>query len=84
MILSWADNAWEDYLYWQNTDKKILKRINLLIKDINRQPFIGIGEPEPLKHNWSGYWSRRISREHRLVYKITCDTIIVVQCRYHY
>jgi len=84
MILSWADNAWEDYLYWQNTDKKILKRINLLIKDINRQPFIGIGEPEPLKHNWSGYWSRRISREHRLIYKVTDQTIIVVQCCYHY
>lgn len=84
MILSWADNAWEDYLYWQQTDKKILKRINTLIKDIKRQPFEGIGDPEPLKHNWSGYWSRRINREHRLVYKVTDKTVIIVQCRYHY
>ena len=84
MILSWAGNAWEDYLYWQQTDKKTLKRINLLIKNIMRQPFEGLGDPEPLKHNWAGYWSRRIDREHRLVYKVTDDTIIVVQCRYHY
>jgi len=84
MILSWADNAWEDYLYWQNTDKKLLKRINLLIKDINRQPFTGVGEPEPLRYNWSGYWSRRINREHRLIYKVTDRVIIIVQCRYHY
>lgn len=62
MILSWADNAWDDYLYWQQTDKKILKRINLLIKDTKRQAFDGIGDPEPLKHNWTGYWSRRINR----------------------
>ena len=84
MILSWAEKAWEDYLYWQKTDKKVLKRINLLIKDIKRQPFTGLGDPEPLKHNWSGYWSRRIDREHRLVYKVTDKSIIVVQCRYHY
>jgi len=84
MILSWAEKAWEDYLYWQKTDKKVLKRINLLIKDIKRQPFTGLGDPEPLKHNWSGYWSRRIDREHRLVYKVTDESIIVVQCRYHY
>ena len=84
MILSWADKAWEDYLYWQQTDKKILKRINTLIKDTKRQPFAGIGDPEPLKHNWTGYWSRRINREHRFVYKVTDKTIIVVQCRYHY
>ena len=80
MILSWADNAWEDYLYWQITDKKLLKRINLLIKDINRQPFTGVGEPEPLRYNWSGYWSRRINREHRLIYKVTDQFIIIVQC----
>jgi len=84
MILSWAEKGWEDYLYWQKTDKKVLKRINLLIKDIKRQPFEGLGDPEPLKHNWSGYWSRRIDREHRLVYKVANESIIVVQCRYHY
>ena len=84
MILSWAEAAWEDYLYWQQKDKKALKRINILIKDIKRQPFEGLGDPEPLKHNWSGYWSRRIDREHRLVYKVVDDTVYVVQCRYHY
>jgi toxin YoeB len=84
MILSWAEKAWEDYLYWQQADKKILKRINALLKDIQRQPIDGLGDPEPLKHNWSGYWSRRIDREHRLVYKIMDDAIVVVQCRYHY
>jgi toxin YoeB len=83
MILSWADKAWDDYLYWQQTNKKALKRINTLIKDIKRQPFEGLGDPEPLKHNWSGYWSRRIDREHRLVYKVT-EQAIIVQCRYHY
>ena len=84
MILSWADHAWDDYLYWEQADRKILKRINSLIENIKRQPFDGIGNPEPLKHNWSGYWSRRISREHRLVYKVTDESIIIVQCRYHY
>lgn len=84
MILSWATKAWEDYLYWQDIDKKTLKRINALIKDIQRQPFEGIGDPEPLKHNWSGYWSRRIDREHRLVYRVTDESIVIVQCRYHY
>jgi len=84
VILSWAETAWDDYLYWQQTDKQILKRINTLIKDIKRQPFNGLGDPEPLKHNWSGYWSRRINREHRLVYKVTKDALIIAQCRYHY
>jgi len=84
MILSGADHAWDDYLYWQKTDKKILKRINILIKDMQRTPFDGMGDPEPLKHNWSGYWSRRINREHRIVYKATDDALIIVQCRYHY
>ncbi len=84
MILSWTENAWEDYLYWQSIDKKTLKRINLLVKDILRNPFEGIGDPEPLKHNWSGYWSRRIDREHRIVYKSTEDTLYIVQCRFHY
>jgi len=84
MILAWAEEAWEDYIYWQQKDKKLLKRINTLVKDIKRQSFEGIGSPEPLKHNWSGYWSRRIDREHRLVYKVTDDAIIIAQCRYHY
>ncbi|WP_214000457.1 Txe/YoeB family addiction module toxin [Arsukibacterium sp.] len=84
MMLTFAQTAWEDYLYWQQTDKKTLKRINTLIKEIARQPFAGIGDPEPLKHNWSGYWSRRIDREHRLVYKVTDHQIVIVQCRYHY
>ena len=69
MILSFSDDAWGDYLYWQQHDKKILKKINRIIKEIQREPFEGIGEPEPLKYNWSGYWSRRITIEHRLVYK---------------
>lgn len=84
MILSWAETAWEDYLYWQRTDKKTLTRINNLIKDIKRNSFIGLGNPEPLKHNWSGYWSRRIDREHRLIYTVTDNSIIIAQCRYHY
>ncbi|EHL31548.1 Txe/YoeB family addiction module toxin [Legionella drancourtii] len=84
MILSWAEHGWEDYLYWQVTDKKTLKRINTLIKDISRHPFEGIGDPEPLKHNWAGYWSRRIDREHRIVYKAIEGAIYIVQCRFHY
>ncbi|WP_375326466.1 Txe/YoeB family addiction module toxin [Candidatus Tisiphia endosymbiont of Nemotelus uliginosus] len=84
MIISWAGKAWEDYLYWQAIDKKTLQRINLLIKNISRYPYTGIGDPEPLKHNWAGYWSRRIDREHRLVYKYDNETITIVQCRYHY
>lgn len=84
MILSWADNAWEDYLYWQQTDKKIVKRINALLKDTKRHPFEGMGDPEPLKHNWTGYWSRRINREHRIVYKATEGNLFIAQCRYHY
>lgn len=84
MILSFSDDAWDDYLYWQQSDKKILKKINRLIKEIQREPFEGIGEPEPLKYNWSGYWSRRITIEHRLVYKVTDDNLMIAQCRYHY
>lgn len=84
MILSWTDISWEDYLYWQSIDKKMVKRINALIKDIKRHPFEGIGNPEPLRHNWSGYWSRRMNREHRFIYKVTNDTIYIAQCRYHY
>ncbi len=86
MKITWAELAWEDYLYWQQNDRSKLKRINKLIKDITRDdPFDGIGEPEPLKFNLSGYWSRRIDREHRLVYKvIASDNLLIAQCRYHY
>ena len=84
MKLIFSENAWEDYLYWQNTDKKILKRINKLIKDIQRNKYEGIGKPEPLKHNLSGYWSRRINVEHRLVYKIEKNRIMIAQLRHHY
>ena len=76
--------AWEDYLYWQGTDRRILRRINLLIRDVLRSPFEGIGKPEPLKRNLSGYWSRRIDDEHRLVYRIEGDSVLIAQCRYHY
>jgi len=84
MNILWASPGWEDYLYWQETNKKILKRINALIKDICRSPFDGLGKPEPLKYAQSGYWSRRIEREHRLLYKVADDTLYIVQCRYHY
>ena len=84
MKLIFAEKAWEDYLYWQKTDKKILNRINALIKDIKRDPFDGIGKPEPLKHALSGYWSRRINDEHRIVYKMQQDSLLVAQLRYHY
>ena len=84
MNLAWSEHAWDDYLYWQKTDKKLLKRINTLIRDTMRDPFDGLGDPEPLKHDLSGYWSRRVNREHRLVYKVENSTLIVVQCRYHY
>lgn len=79
-----SDRAWEDYLYWQSNDKKTLKKINSLIKDIERNQNQGIGKPEPLKHSLSGYWSRRISEEHRLVYKIVDDEIHLAQLKYHY
>ncbi|MCK5725538.1 MAG: Txe/YoeB family addiction module toxin [Thiotrichaceae bacterium] len=79
-----ADQAWEDYLHWQTNDKKNLKKINSLIKEIKRTPFEGTGSPEPLKHNWSGFWSRRITREHRLVYTVADDEVLIAQCRYHY
>ena len=84
MRLVFAEKAWEDYLYWQRTDKKILKRINALIKDITREPFEGIGKPEPLKHALSGYWSRRINDEHRMVYKVQDNSLLIAQLRYHY
>lgn len=84
MRLIFAANAWEDYLYWQKSDRKVLNRINALIKDIQRQPFEGIGKPEPLKHGLSGYWSRRITDEHRMVYKVEDDSVLIAQLRYHY
>ena len=84
MIKSFTDNAWEDYLYWQEHDKKILKKINALIKDIERNQYEGIGKPEPLKFELQGFWSRRINPEHRLVYIIDGDSIIIAQCKEHY
>jgi len=84
MKLIFAEQAWEDYLYWQQHDQKILKRINVLIKDTQRNPFEGIGDPEPLKYNWSGFWSRRITREHRLIYAVEKNSILIAQCRFHY
>jgi len=84
MTLTFAPKAWHSYLYWQKTDKTIIKRINLLIKDIQRSPFTGIGKPEPLKHALTGYWSRRINDEHRIVYKVTENTLLIAQLRYHY
>jgi len=80
----WDDSAWDDYLYWQNTDKNMLNKVNELIKSCERTPFSGIGKPEPLKENLKGYWSRKIDKKHRLVYKIEGDTIIISQCRFHY
>jgi toxin YoeB len=82
--LSWTLAAWEDYLYWQTQDKKTLKRINLLIKDTLRTPFEGIGKPEPLKENLSGFWSRRIDESNRLVYAVDDNRVTVIACRYHY
>ncbi|WP_316788818.1 Txe/YoeB family addiction module toxin [Pedobacter frigoris] len=76
--------AWEDYLYWQQTDKSILKKINTLIKEIERTPYEGQGKPEMLKHSLSGWWSRRINLEHRLVYRVDDQSIVILQCRYHY
>jgi toxin YoeB len=84
MKIIFLDQAWEDYLYWQNTDKATLKKINLLLKEIERIPFEGAGKPEPLKHNFAGWWSRRINLEHRLVYKVDDKAIVILQCRYHY
>ena len=84
MKLQFSENAWEDYSYWQRTDKSILKRINVLIKDILRSPFEGIGKPEPLKHAFAGFWSRRINDEHRMVYRVEGEVIFIAQLRYHY
>ena len=82
--LLWDSKAWQDYLYWQSQDKKTLKRINKLIQNTLSDPFKGIGKPEPLKENLSGYWSRRIDETNRLVYRVTDDYIKIISCRYHY
>ena len=79
-----VDESWDDYLYWQQTDKRMLKRINLLIKDIARDPFEGIGKPEPLKHKYQGFLSRRIDTEHRLIYRMQDDVLFIAKCRFHY
>lgn len=84
MRLVFSEHAWEDYLYWQRADPRMLQRINALIKEIQRAPFAGIGKPEALKYDLSGYWSRRITDEHRIVYKVEGDSLFVVQLRYHY
>jgi toxin YoeB len=88
MKIAWTEDAWQDYLHWQQADEKILVSINALIKDITRDPFRGLGKPEPLKHELQGWWSRRISGEHRLVYRVSGkrgdQQLDIVQCRYHY
>ncbi len=84
MNLTFTSDSWDDYLYWQKNDKKIAKRINQLIKEIKRNPFEGIGKPEPLKFQLQGCWSRRIDQEHRLVYEVTDDSILIIGCRFHY
>ena len=84
MKLIFSETAWDDYQYWIKTDKKILKRVNALIQDIQRSPFSGIGKPEMLKHGLAGYWSRRINDEHRIIYKIEADSVFIAQARYHY
>ena len=84
MKLLFARQAWDDYSHWQQTDKKVVKKINELIKDVARSPYEGIGKPEPLKHALSGFWSRRISEEHRMIYRVDGDTIEIAQLRYHY
>jgi toxin YoeB len=84
MNLLFAGRAWEDYLHWQDTDRKLVRKINELIKAIDREPFSGIGKPEPLRHEFAGYWSRRITGEHRLIYKVEDGRITIVQIRFHY
>ncbi len=84
MKIIFTEEGWEDYLWFQETDKKLLKRLNALIKEIQKTPFDGTGKPEPLRANLSGYWSRRVSIEHRLVYKVTKEEIVIVACRFHY
>jgi toxin YoeB len=84
MKLIFADQAWEDYLCWQQQDRRMVERINKLIRETQREPFEGIGKPEPLRHALAGYWSRRITDEHRMVYKLKGDALLIAQLRYHY
>lgn len=84
MLLVWDENAWSDYLWWQAQDRRVLKRINALLADIQRNGNEGIGKPEALKHDVAGYWSRRITDEHRLVYKVERNEVRIAACRYHY
>jgi len=84
MKIIFSSQGWEDYLHWQQTDRKLLKRVNELIKEISRTPFEGTGKPEPLRHALTGYWSRRINDEHRLVYKVEDNGVLIAQARYHY
>ena len=84
MKVIFADTAWDDYLYWQKHDRKIVIRINTLIREIQRDPMTGVGKPEPLKHALAGFWSRRITEEHRIVYKVDGDSLLLAQLRYHY
>ena len=79
-----VDESWEDYQYWLNTDKKVISRINELLKDISRSPFSGLGKPEPLKYKYRGFWSRRIDAEHRLIYQVKNDEVLIAKCRFHY
>jgi toxin YoeB len=82
--VTYSDDGWEDYLYWQAEDRKLLKRINQLIEDISRNGNEGIGKPEPLRHEWAGWWSRRITQEHRLVYRVVSNSVEIAACRFHY
>jgi toxin YoeB len=82
--LTFSDEAWEDYLYWQKHDRKMVERINKLIKEVQRDPFVGVGKPEPLRHALAGFWSRRITEEHRLVYRVEGESLEIAQLRFHY
>ena len=84
MKIVFAERAWEDYLHWQATDEAMLRRVNELIRDASRSPFKGIGKPEPLRHEFAGWWSRRITQEHRLIYRVSDGMLQIAQCRYHY
>lgn len=84
MKLLFADTAWDDYLHWQQTDRKMLERVNKLIREVQREPFAGVGKPEPLKHALAGWWSRRINDEHRMVYRVQDGVLWIAQLRYHY
>ncbi len=84
MLIRFHPRGWEDYLHWQQTDKTMLRKVSSLIEAIRREPFSGLGKPEPLRHDLRGYWSRRITDEHRLVYFVAGDTVDILQCRYHY